>query len=346
MLGWFAFAVAVAYWPGIPEAVVTAKWAVISAAPVMLFWLTPRWSIVHTLALVFLAWAGITGAWTPVETDAADAMFKLTLGFLLFVIGFETRSLDTFYKCLAIGLIPSTVVAVAQAAGYVPLDGGMEAPSGLFGNSNVMGELAALVIIGLAAQASWGFVGLTAVPLLLAQARCAFLAVILTGLFASRFATGVLLVCMAALLVLPMHRDLPSIHSMGERFSIWRDAASELTAEGQGIGSFQTVMQARSDSTHRVVQHAHNDAIELAVELGPLGCILALVLAALVMSRAEGSDRLVLAALGIEAMFGFPLHMPGTVFVGAVVAGHAARGWAGVHLGEPVGGQALQHRDA
>lgn len=346
MLFWLAFGVPAAYWPGMPEAVQVAKWAVIAASPLMLLWLRPRWSIIHTLAVLLIAWAAFTLLWAPSLPHAADALCKMALGFVLFVIGYETDDLERFWIGCALGLMPSALIAIAQACGIFIIEDAWSLPPGLFGNPNLMGEFAALVLIGLALQGAWVWMPTALTALVLAQARGAFLAVIATTMIAKPRLGAALVIVLALGVTFSVQRNLASTDSLRERMTIWRDAGSALTPIGSGIGSFETVMRAHTSRPTKIVQHAHNDALELAIELGIPGIVLAAMLLLLIAGRARNAERLVLAALAIEAMFGFPLHNPGTVFIGAVVAGHAARGFAVVRLRELVGGPPLQRRHA
>ena len=320
------------------------KWAVIAASVLLLPWLRPRWSLVHSVALALVGWAALSVFWATDKAQAIDAVCKMAFGGILFLVGFETENLGKFYKYAAIGLVPSSVAAVAQLAGY-SMDGAWWSPAGLFGNPNLMGEFAALIFVGLIAHGFTDWALLAGVPMLFAGARGAFAAVFAMGLF-NRPRTVVVLAILIAPLLWLGPRNLASTDSMHERVAIWSAAASSLTPLGHGIGSFPTVMQPYADQTHRIVQHAHNDALELAIELGVPGCILALALLGMVFSRAGSTERLVLGALGIEAMFGFPLHAPGAVFVGAVVAGHASRGWVGIRISELIRRPSLQSRYA
>jgi hypothetical protein len=133
--------------------------------------------------------------------------------------------------------------------------------------------------------------------------------------------------CFSALLAIPQHKNLLDLDSSSERMQIYAGAVSRLTLFGSGIGTFAAVTPPIGN---KVAEHAHNDAIELATETGLPGVLLAAVLSVLVMARSTGGSRLALIALGAISLFGFPFHSPATAFMGAVVAGHASRGWSGI----------------
>lgn len=118
--------------------------------------------------------------------------------------------------------------------------------------------------------------------------------------------------------------------SMHDRNLLWRDTIDGLTTFGSGIGSFYSTFPkyaSRLDTQQIQPWHAHNDILELGFELGVPGIILVLVLGGLVFWRAGEPEKSVLVALGVIAMFGFPLHTPATAFLFGAVAGHAARAW-------------------
>lgn len=337
MLPIFAFLVTVAYWPGNPAAVVTVKWAVVSCAPLMLFMPRIRWSVIHTLACVLIGWAAVTALWAPDQAVAIDALWKMMLGFVLFMVGYEVESLDGFYIGAAVGLLPSSVLVAWQ------LTQGDPQPAGLFGNPNMLGEAAALVAIALFLRSLWWPSAIVIPALVLAQARGAYLAVL--AVFAARGRVLlVAMVCMLGLLALPKHRALADLSTMQERLTIWRDSAKLVTVFGHGIGSFETVIAGKHSLPDKIVTRPHNEILGAAVELGVFGAIFAFALSGLVVARAQWRERAVLLGLGVEAMFGFPLAMPATAVIGAVVAGHAARGWAHIRARELVGGTLLRAR--
>jgi hypothetical protein len=267
--------------------------------------------------------------WAPSTPDAVNAIWKMTIGFAAFMLGSAASNLRAFWIGSWLGLLPSSLVAISQAAGY-PLIGTVWAPAGLFENGNMMGEAAALVAIGLALQGSWLMCAAVMPALLLSLARGALLAVACVAAARSRIALVIIGTGIVLSLFLPLHRDYADTGSMQERFTIWRETVAQFTPFGHGIGSYQVTLPGK------IVEHAHNDPLELAFETGIPGAVLALALSVMALMRASKNDRLVLGALGIMAVFGFPLHMPATAFVGAVVAGHASRGWAPVRWRELV----------
>lgn len=292
-------------------------WALVNLSPVLLFWVRPRWSPIHTLIAALIGWAAITSLWAPVTADALDALWKMGLCFIVFCVGYEANRLDRFYVFAGLALLPSGLAVVWSGFDGQPV-------TGLFGNPAMLGEAAALVVVALGASERFEVMVLPALMLMLSQARGAILAALIT-LASFRSATVLILVCAVAICILPDHRDMLSTNSLGERVTIWSDALSQLAFFGHGIGGFAESLN--STLRYRVVEYAHNDLIQILSELGVPGLILTLACCGMIFAAAQRTERLVLTALGIEAMFSFPLHTPATAVIGAVVAGRAAWGW-------------------
>lgn len=343
-LGVLAFVVMAADAPFLDQGPLVLRWAILSAAaPLALLWM-PRLevSIIHVLIAGLIGWAVITLAWSPDTAVALDAVWKMIVGALVFCIGHRTSDLRKFYIGAALGLVPSSILAIAQVIAE-PHDG-WNVPAGLFGNSNMMGEAASLVLVGLIVRDAWAFIPAVVPAFIFAQARGAILAAVVVVAATSRAWLIALSVVVAMLFVLPINRSMIDTTSLGERFIIWHDLASGLSLRGYGLGSFEIAFAEISSRPKHVALHAHNDVLELVFELGAVGTLLAVAIFGLIMLQALPGDRPVLVALLIEAIFGFSLHMPATAFIGAVVAGHAARGWPVLRQRERVGGVALQAR--
>ena len=114
------------------------------------------------------------------------------------------------------------------------------------------------------------------------------------------------------------------------RLDMWHDTLAGLTTWGNGIGSFYSAFPKYATLTSDLYQpaHAHNDLLELAFELGIIPAVVAALLVLALAWRANFKEQMLLIALGIMSMVGFPLHSPSTVFVFGIVAGCTARNWS------------------
>lgn len=346
MLGAFAIAILVGYWPGMPGVEPDVKWAIASVAMSMLFMVRVRWTHVHNLIVLLIAWALATIAWSPVPYASADALCKMGMAFALFCVGHETRDLRAFYIAASLGILLSVGLSALQMAGIVD---GLPAlfdgrPDGTFGNPNFFAEAAALLIVATASANVWVLTASLAPALVMAEERAAFVAVAVAAVLLSGRTMLLIALLAAVMLVLPEHRDFLDSASGAQRLTIWTDVLTHLRPFGWGVGSFETVASAQSSLSHVLLSHAHNELLETAFELGIPGAVLALVLVAMVVGRARHTERLVLVAFAVEAFFGFPVHEPATAFLGAVVAGHAAREWPVVCWRELVRAASLRPR--
>lgn len=133
------------------------------------------------------------------------------------------------------------------------------------------------------------------------------------------------------------------------RLYIYADAARWLRDAplfGTGLGAFETVYPSYQNRDLRAtVEHAHSDPVELALEGGVFGILLALAAALALMAAAAGAWRrarssemraligggLASAALfGAHSLFDFPFQIPGNAAVFLCVAGFllSAPAWA------------------
>lgn len=320
-----------AFWPGWSDATVTVKWAALSLAPLLLMWTGPlRCSLIHILAGCLVAWMACSLAWAP-HVDAS--LWGVVIGCVLFCVGYELERLEPLYAGLAIGLAPSSLISLWQA-----LHG--EVPSGLFGGSSPMGEVAALAVLGLIAHRMWAWLPLALPALVLAQSRASFLALTMALIcFRGRAAGLLLAIAVVSIGLLPaqLRPVITATSSFQERVSVWSASLPAISAFGRGLGSYPDVMAQENLLRDRVITHAHNEILEAAIELGYVATLGALVLFVLVCARARPADNAILLGLFVLSLLGYPLAMPATVLVGALVAGHAARGWRGLCPCELVG---------
>jgi O-antigen ligase len=251
-----------------------------------------------------------------------------------FLVGHALADTRSLYVGLGLGLAVSSLIAVLQAIGLHPVITGEGPDPGLFVNSTIPGEICAAVFVGLMGERLYWIAALLVPALVLCQCRSAALAIAICGTwYAIRRwrwkALPILPVAAAALFVLDPRKwlDSPGVHY---RWLIWRDTINGLSFWGRGVGSFYSTYvryATRLDTVAYQPAHAHNDLLELVFELGVPAAILALVIVGLLFAKAADKERMVLLAIAVAAMFGFPLHTPSTVFLFGVVAGIAARNW-------------------
>jgi hypothetical protein len=158
-----------------------------------------------------------------------------------------------------------------------------------------------------------------AAPLVLCESRVGLFA---TGLALVAFLSSqrILLLILGAgiycilawgLGVLPF--DPGKLASASQRIEIWQDAISGVSMLGNGLGAFT------AHFPHW--EYAHSDLLQSLCELGigTVGPVVCCVLA--FQAPGHRPEKAALAVLAIEATVSFPLHLPATGFLFALLAG-------------------------
>lgn len=324
-----------AYWPAISAFAVAPKWAVIALVPLLLVSRRIEMKAAHWAGLALLGYAALSLAWHPVLLEGLDGLAKLLLVAACFMAGSLVADLTILFEAFAWGVTLSAALAIAQYLGWDGVNQ-LVPPAGLFGNKNFLGEAAALALIGVVGRPRWWLAIGPLVALWFSGCREAWLAAgvgLLVPLWAMGYRKGVIetLVGLCGAISLLSLGPFGHVGDMHTRLAIWHDTWDGLTWLGRGIGSFMvaypqfaTHMDLLADSRP---EFAHNDALQLAFELGLPGLLCGGILFAgiILQSAANIRGRAIFVALLVESALGFPLHMPATAFLGACVAGHLAR---------------------
>lgn len=324
--------VTLTYIPGIAGAATTPRWAIISiGVPALLMACRFRMTPAHTLLACYVFYAWLHQGASP---DSIQAVCIYALFFACFCLGSALPNLSAVFVGAALGMLPSAVIAVLQSADIHWLPYAV-APSGLFINRNMLAEALALTIVGMqATQWRWPlpFLGL---GFAVSFSRGALLSVLGAGVllaFGRSKRLGVATILIGAVLGGTVGTLTYSTTSIPHRLAIWADTVDGLTWMGHGSGSFRTMYPfyaTRNETLTERPDHAHNDYLEIAFEGGVIGFAL---FAAFIVAAWGGSlaARAVSLAFLIQAFFGFPFHMPATLFLGALCMGHMSRGRRGV----------------
>lgn len=339
MLALLGFTIAAIYWPGMAGAEESSKWvAAYILLPAFLFTIRIKPNRLYVVGIGLLVWAVTSLLWTTVPDDGYLTLIQFCVIACAFVIGHSSEDLRPLYAGFGLGLLISSGLAILQASGYSPvlIMAFGTLPAGVFLNPNLMGETAAIVIVALMVERVW-WLGVGILPaLILSESRSALLAAMVCGvLFAIRrwpkwTLIGTPLVA-GAIYAITDAKWLASPFG-GERWEIWRETGNGILAHpltGWGIGSFYSTFPKFDTALNwwQATSHAHNDLLEFAFELGIPAAIVVVLLVLALAWRAKERDRLVLVAIGITAMFGFPLHTGATAVLFGLVAGHTARAW-------------------
>lgn len=350
ILGLLAFGTTVAFWPGVYGPATAPRWMLLTVAlPLLLLFTRPAPEVTwpHRLGLALLAWAALTMLWTPQPLDGLEVLVQLSVGAAAFIVGARAASLEWFYAGLGSGVAFSVGLALAQW--YDPSSVAWTRtvyPAGLFVNAGVLAEAAVLVLVVAVAQRMWVRAVLMMPALLVTGSRGAYaaLAVVCTAWAwrRSRLVGASMLVLILGALVLVGAIGWRS-DALIERLQMWVDTARGVSLLGAGIGSFASQFPHLStgiDTLAARPEHAHNDLLEIAFELGVVGLGLAVAfLIALLrrgFARDDQTEALVLTAFVVLGLFSFSMHNPLTLLAAMVCAGRIidirglVRGVAGV----------------
>lgn len=330
MLGLSGFVFIVLFWPGIASAATTPRWAFLAIVcpATLLFMRSFKITTPHILLLIYLAWATIGLAWSPILEEAGAEWSRLVIFVCLFWIGAELKSLREILIGAALSLVINSAITIAQVYGWQEIPQ-LGPPGGLFMNKNMGAEITALVLIGVVAHRIWWLIPGLLPSIYYPHSRAAELALVVVAIIwlaqkAPRIALILFAIGLAAFAVdLLISGD----SSVVERTNIWLDTISALNWRGHGIGSFYIdypIIGHRIDVVVARPEHAHNDILEIAFEFGIVGILIATAFIALISRKGALVEKSILIGFAVESFFSFSLHMPATSALFALVAGRLA----------------------
>lgn len=297
-----AFALTVLVWPPFYSAATAPRWALLAIVVPALLMIRPRehrWGAVAVLAI-----AAVSLLWTSNVFNGLDILFKFSLLAGVFAL-VRTEDSPKVLAGMGWGLAFNALVLGFQMFGS----------GSTFINPNFLAEAAAPVLVGLLCLRQYLLACAPAACLALTGARGPLLAVSAAAfawLWGRSRAAAVLLLLAIAAAVLAMLATGYRLESVAIRIAVWRDALGALTFFGHGLGSVYTDFPGTN--------HLHNDALELIYELG-IGSIAFFAVIVIAFQAKMHTERLVLLTILVEGCFGFPLHLPTTGFLLAVMAG-------------------------
>lgn len=333
--------------PGFVGLATSPRWTLLAAVVPFIWYFTPgRLTVGHLLGALLLTWCTFTLAWTFSFNLALYEFGKMGLLGLLFCIGAGQQDLKSIYIAAALGATVNSVLIVGQ---YFfpdfllfvlhPVKDGViidipvhmrdfipqaTMPAGTFYNKNFAAEFAALALVGILGVPRWRWLALGVLPgVMLCQSRTALL-----GLGAAM----VLLIwqknkSVAALLGVMLSGTAAYIaatgYTLAQRFQLWHDTIAGMTFWGRGIGSFWSTYPEHATQIDGLAlrpSEAHNDLLQAVYELGP-GSLVLVALLAFAWRGPKRTEHYVLLVFLVEGLAGFPLHMPATAMLAALVVG-------------------------
>ncbi len=339
-VGIWSGVVAVAYWPAILASAYMPRWAAVALGAPLMPRLDPR--AVSRPILWMLLWGlaacALSLHMSPDPQGGALELFLLVMLCGAFLVGASLDSLDQVMTGAAIGIGVSSVFCLLQSTHLIEMPQ-MAAPwrfPGLFLNTELLGEFAAPVVAWAVLRRRWALLAIMAPAALLSGSRIGLLAVLAALAWtwrprsiAGTALIGIALVGIGAVTVLYFGLlfgdGIGRFQSAGTRIVVWGATIMAFTWTGNGLGWFQTA--------HPPEEFAHSDVLQAIAEIGPAAIVL-LAIPVIIFMRMRGShaERGAFIVVCIEAVVSFPLHMPATGFLAAIVAGYLAGDRCPLHV--------------
>lgn len=297
---WLGLILPICFIAGLTGASIPTQWSFLSIALLPTLWRHSQVNRFHWFGLLFVGYAALSLWWSSEST--AMGLWLVVIVVLSFWLGSVSPDLSPLWRGLAIGLSISSVVAVAQAAGWSGVESSGH-PAGLLFNPTIQAASMAMVIVALACQRDWFHIPAMLPGLWLADSRGG----LGVGLI-SHMIEG---------------QDLLLGPSDIARWQIWRAAFGQLTIFGHGAGSFAGLLY-QVGPTVFYPEHVHNDYLQLAYEFGIAAAPVYYIYIAC-LARVRATWWPAFAVFAGSGLFFFPLYTPVPAFAGAVLAGHLLR---------------------
>lgn len=314
-------AVALAYWPGLLSAGFVPRWAALAVLVPLLWRLDGRHlpDIVRYGVGGLLALCAVSLLPSPDPWGGAHDLMLIAILVMVFFGASGLDRLDDVFRGLGVGLAVTLPVIIMQAQGWrgLPMIGAM--PGGLFLNSEILAEFAALLLVWACVRRELWLIAVAAVPVALCESRVAGLSAVFGIAYALwprrrahqiAVAAILVMVCVAGVLLMGEYK----FSTAGHRMTLWGATVLSWTPFGNGLGWFQTAFPGP--------RFAHSDALQAVSEIG-VGALLLLLIPVKIFlgERKHVAERAVFAAVCLQVAVSFPLHFPATGFVAAAVAG-------------------------
>jgi hypothetical protein len=344
----FAVILSCAYWPYIYAPATSPRWAYLAVSLPILLWLFYKqvnFTWMHLVGLCFILWSLVSLVWSVNIWDGIDSFIKFVILAEAFVLGSYLIDLRCIFVGLATGLI------VQSALLFVPLLFELDWHyTSLFVNPNIFSETALVVCVGVLIYEYWWLVIGLLPAIFVNNTRSVLFAGFLTfGAWLwtkSRLLFVGLLFVGLALCWLSVYLNW-KIPSIDQRLTFWTELLSGVTLLGNGLGSFLSSYPLLSESMDTLLlklRFAHNDLLQIVFELGVVGGLLIVIFCSLIL-RTDCKERYVLIAFIGVSCFSFPLYLPVTAFIAAVVCGHIAGKRSNICLSPFIGRIALRKRN-
>lgn len=310
-----------AYVPGVIGAAIPTGWLLlIIVAPILLFTVKIKITSQHILGIAFLSYCIISLIWTPNINFGISYLLKCIALASIFCLASSLTNIKWVVIGLAIGLIPSNILALYDNSLIYSLD---QTKAGLFVNPNLFCEISAAILLCLLVFKLWWLTPLALPGIVLIHSRGAILG-LGVGLLVWAWQTSrrlfyILITCTVTIPFIYWNKF--NVASIIERFDLWRDTLAGFKLFGNGIGSFEILYPYYATYINTALarpKFAHNDLLHLGFELG-IGIVFLLLFAYRIKLNA------VIVGIGVMAMFGYSFNVAITGFIWFLVAGYLSR---------------------
>lgn len=319
------------YVPSIIGSSIPTGWLfLIIVSPICLFTITIRVTFLNWLGALFIFYCFISLLWTPNLYISIFYLIKIVSLACVFCIGSGLKDIRYFIIGLAVGLLPSDILAFIKyfnETDYVfALKDGF---AGLFVNPNIYCEVSVSILLALIAFKLWIYIPFTLPGLVLVHSRgailgliCGFLIYLFKKNRTSFYVFSVIIFTIGTLYYI----DRLQISSINERFELWADTFRGLKVFGNGIGTFEILYPYYAvylDTSIARPRYAHNDLLNILFETG-IGIIPFLIMLFYIY-KVKTDETIILIGIGIMSLFSFPLNISVTAFIWFLVAGYVSR---------------------
>lgn len=334
--GIYGFCVGAAYGPGLLAAASMPRWWAIALGLPLLSTLSPRGlsSALWWCWGAAFVWAIASLAVVPVPASGAFDLGTMVLCAAVMCAAAEWDEIESVLTGLGWGVALSVPVAVGQTLGWSPVPHGGHA--GFFLNAEVFG-------IACAPLAAWAVTSRRSLLAILlggglgvSMSRAGLLAFALGCVWALPAARGVKVAALlllggagiAALLLLGEGKLASAQH----RAVLWGAALYAIAPLGRGLGWWAAA------HPFALEEYVHSDVLQAFVELG-VGAVFLLAIPVGAWRSRGGTDaqRAAFVTLCCAACISFPMRLPATVFLFALLAGALVRPRGSVRLAQPDG---------
>lgn len=316
-----SFAVGAAAWPGFLSGASMPRWWVIAIGlPFVMPVAGPR-RVDRNIAFllwVFALLAVLASALVPIRVWVLDALFMGMLGAVM-VAHARLDNAQHSLQWLAIGVATSVPIFFAQMAGWI----GDGIPAGLFFNSAVFSEVAAVLAVWALWRGRFVLGMLLAVVPFLAMSRIGVATIVLGGLIGWQPRYRWFKVLVLATMVFGAGAAFLSMWKFAsamDRILLWSTAIYSITPFGSGLGTWGW---SHPDPLQDFV---HSDFLQALTEAGVAGLFLMLAAIFIVVRGKDChvAERAAFGAAVFQVAVSFPLHLPANGYAVAALAGALA----------------------